>query len=196
MTITAWGQMSNSRFIAADEFDGKDVTLTIKDIWTENLPDINGEPEKAGIISFEETDRQWRVNSTNRSRLAAIWPKPADAIGHKVTLMAAPETKSPSGVAIRVKGSPDLSGPTVTLDPIGLGKTRKFTLVKTANRVTAAPRPRDPEDEPQSDQPDTLLLARCAQCGNEAELTPDCTEDDVAAMVCTACDSQAMEVVS
>jgi len=132
------------------------VTLTIKDIWVEDMTDFDGEPSKAGIVSFLETDRQWRLNSTNRARLAAIWPKPAEAIGRMVTLMAAPESKSPSGVAVRVKGSPDLSGDKVTLDPIGLGKSRKFTLVKTVGKVTAPPEPK-PEPEPDEDMSEAVV---------------------------------------
>ena len=42
MTISAWSQMSNSRFIAADEFSGRYVTLTIKDAWTEDMTDFDG----------------------------------------------------------------------------------------------------------------------------------------------------------
>lgn len=175
MTIKRWSEVSNSRFIAADEFEGRDVTLTIKDIFVEDMTDFDGEPSKAGVVSFMETERQWRLNSTNRSRMATIWPKPSDAIGRRITLMAAPESKSPSGVAVRVKGSPDLDGPTQTLDPIGLGKSRKFTLVKTADKSTAAP-------EPKQD-----ATATCSECGHVADLLPDVTDDDLADMHCEGC---------
>ena len=185
MTIKTWAQMSNSRFISADEFDGKDVTLTIKDIWVEELTDFDGQPEKGGVVAFQETERQWRVNATNRARLSTIWPKPKAAIGRKVTLMAVPESKSPTGVAIRVKGSPDLSGPTQTLDPIGMGKVRKFTLVKTADAATAAPEPKQPE--PEAEPETSAPSAACTDCGASMFLTADATDADIAEMACGDC---------
>jgi len=188
MTISAWSQMSNSRFIAADEFSGRDVTLTIKDAWTEDMTDFDGEPAKAGIVSFVETERQWRVNSTNRARLQTIWPKPQDAIGRMVTLMASPESKSPSGVAVRVKGSPDLPGPTVTLDPIGMGKSRKFTLVKTEARTTAPPEPKPDHDAPAPVSPSSgPLTLRCTGCGATIPASVDATADDLVGICCDKC---------
>jgi len=195
MTIKRWSEVSNSRFIAADEFEGRDITLTIKDILLEDMTDYDGEPSKAGVVSFIETDRQWRLNSTNRQRLATIWPKPAQTIGRRVTLMAAPESKSPSGVAVRVKGSPDLDGPTKTLDPIGLGKTRAFTLVRTEDKVTPAPEPKAEEDSIDPDEgPDAQSMAVCTECGMTAMLSPDATPDDVAEMFCSGCGAQTMKV--
>lgn len=181
MTIKRWSEVSNARFIAADEFEGRDVTLTIKDIFVEDMTDFDGEPGKAGIVAFQETERQWRLNSTNRARMATIWPHPSDAIGRKVTLYAAPEPKSPTGLAVRVKGSPDLAGDTTTLDPIGLGKSRKFTLIRTADRVTPAPVPKNPPVEGE------VKAARCLECGVVVDLTPDVTEADIADMTCGTC---------
>lgn len=95
------------RFLKAGEFQGRDVTLTITEITTEELPQDKGGDRVRGIIAFQETKKKLVLNRTNGECLKTLWGRETnDWIGHKVTLYPA---EYQGDVAIRVKGSPDIS---------------------------------------------------------------------------------------
>ncbi len=129
------------RFLKSSKFKGKDVTLVIKAVRTEKLPDAKGEKVK-GIVAFEKTDLELVLNRTNGECFKAMFGRETDAwIGKRVTLWPAPYTDNMSGevtTAIRVRGSPDISA-NITFELLLARKSpSKVTLLKT--KVGAAPK--------------------------------------------------------
>lgn len=105
-------QLFPGRFIKAGEMHGKPVTLTIERIYLEELEKEDGTTKPQAIVIFREIKREWALNRTNASALRAMWGDDTDAwLGKRVTLFPEPDTSglSESGVAIRVKGSPDIA---------------------------------------------------------------------------------------
>lgn len=97
-----------SRFLKAGNFDGKKVTLTIKDYDREELEGDDGKKTKA-IISFQETERQLVACKTNGLCMKAMFgDNLADWVGKRVILFPTLWNGEP---AIRVFGSPDMKEP-------------------------------------------------------------------------------------
>lgn len=93
------------RFLKAGNFDGKKVTLTIKDYDREMLEGDDGKKSKA-IISFEETDRQLVACKTNGLCLKEMFGADLTAwVGKRVILFPSVWNGEP---CIRVWGSPDI----------------------------------------------------------------------------------------
>ena len=101
-----------SEYLKSAQFNGRDVTLTIKSVSLEELEGIQGKKLK-GIIGFQERPLKWVLNRTNASALVAMFGRETDAWrGKRVTLWPAPFTDPQTGeatTAIRVRGSPDIS---------------------------------------------------------------------------------------
>lgn len=142
------------RFLKAGEFQGRDVTLTIAAIETESLPQDKGGERVRGIISFKETPKKLVLNRTNGECFKALWGRATDDwIGHHVTLYPA---EYQGDVAIRVKGSPDI---TEAVDAeIKLPRKRPFMmkLIPTGKRNPKPPARRpDPNsgEVPENEEP-------------------------------------------
>lgn len=130
-----YDELFPGRFLKAGEFQGRDVTLTIAGIETESLPQDKGGERVRGIISFKETPKKLVLNRTNGECFKALWGRATDEwIGHKVTLYPA---EYQGDVAIRVKGSPDISEPVDT--EIKLPRKRPFMMkmIPTGKRRAA-----------------------------------------------------------
>jgi hypothetical protein len=98
-------------YLKAGEFQGKAVTLTIKTITREMLSNGSGGEEPAVTVSFAETEKQFVMNKTNASSLRAMWGDDSgEWIGKRLTLHPVKDESglSESGLAIRIKGSPEL----------------------------------------------------------------------------------------
>ena len=79
--------MFPSDYVAAIEFQGRDVTLTIAKIEMENLRRQGGGVDRKPIIMFGETKKKLVLNKTNASSIASMHGcKAEDWIGKKVTL--------------------------------------------------------------------------------------------------------------
>ena len=75
-------------YLAAAEFRGKDVTLTIKSVSMEDLP-IAGrsDKERRPVVRFEETPKKLVLNKTNAKSIAKLHgPQTSDWCGERVTL--------------------------------------------------------------------------------------------------------------
>lgn len=82
-------------YVAAVEFKGKDVTLTIVDVKREELRIRGGKSEVKPIIYFRETKKKLVCNKTNADSIATMYGDKADDwIGKRVTLYP---TKTPCG---------------------------------------------------------------------------------------------------
>lgn len=99
------------KYLKSGEFKGKSVTLTLKTIKREMLPNGSGEEEGAVVASFEETAKMWVVNKTCGVAFRAMFGDDSGKwIGKRITLHPVPDSSglSESGTCIRVQGSPDI----------------------------------------------------------------------------------------
>lgn len=104
-----WDELYPGRFIKAGELLGKKVTLTIKDVDTDNLIGDDGKEKVKGVISFEQTPKQLPLNKTNGLCLRAMFGrKLPEWIGRKIILFP---DKWNGEDAIRLWGSPDIKEP-------------------------------------------------------------------------------------
>lgn len=153
-----YDQLFPGRFMKSGEFQGKDVTLKIATIRTEELPDEKGKDGKRvrGIIGFHGTKKELVLNRTNGECLKALFGRDTDNwIGKRVTFFPAPYTDSFTGevgTAIRVRGSPEIASDTNV--EIRLPKKKAFNMKMkktTSGKPAAKPAP-EPEMEPGADQ--------------------------------------------
>jgi hypothetical protein len=124
--------MFESRFIRPKDLDGREWTLTIAQVRSEELPSRFGPERLKWILAFAGAKKGLVLNVTNARCLAAMWGDESDGwVGKRVTLYP---TEFEGKSAIRVRGSPDLAAPVDVL--LVLPKRRPFTL---RMEVTAAP---------------------------------------------------------
>jgi hypothetical protein len=99
------------RFLKADMFKGKKVTLTIKAIFGEDMTDAEDQTKAEWIVQFAEKPFEWVMNKTGAYCLFRMWGgDPRSWVGHKVTLFPKAGTWfGEKGEAIRVWGSPELA---------------------------------------------------------------------------------------
>lgn len=120
------------RFLKSGEFDGKDVSLTIKGIRLEDLPQDGGGTRTRGIVSFQETPKELVLNRTNGECLKAMFGRNTGAwIGKRVVFFPAPfidPFTREKGTAIRVRGSFDIERD-ITFDlRLPMRKPQRVTL--------------------------------------------------------------------
>lgn len=100
-------QLYPGRFLKAGNFEGKKVTLKIKDYDREMLEGDGGEKKAKAIISFEETPLQLVACKTNGLCMRAMFGDDlTNWVGKKVILFPSVWNGEP---CIRVWGSPELS---------------------------------------------------------------------------------------
>lgn len=137
------------RFVKAGDFKGKDVTLTISNVRIEDLPNDAGGNKVKGIIAFEGKKKEWVLNRTNGEALKAMWGRDTgDWIGKRVTLYPA---QFNGDLAIRVRGSPDLTEPLDYELKLPRKRPQKMRLLVTGkpNGKAAPPPPPEPETAPE-----------------------------------------------
>jgi len=128
------------RFLKADMFKGKKVTLTIRAIFGEDLTDADEQSKPEWIVQFEEKKFEWVMNKSNAYCLYRIFGgNPQSWIGHKITLFPQPGTWfGEKGEAIRVWGSPELTEDLpITLKFLRKKKDRNMVM----HRVVSGPQP-------------------------------------------------------
>src|SRR5579871_6087371 len=136
--------MFPGRFLKAAELQGKDVTVTIKAVKLEKMTD-GKEKETKGIVSFVETPKEWALNRTNAEACKLIWRRDTKAWeGRPITLFPlqmddpfSDQEKPEKILAIRVRGSPDLTEPKSATVPRGR-KILKITVRPTGKRAAPA----------------------------------------------------------
>jgi len=104
-------QLFPGEYVKAGEFNGKPVTLTIKEVARKPISDGLGGEEPAVVATFEDTEKKLILNKTNAVCLRAMFGEDSDEwAGHAVTLHPVNDESglSDSGHCIRVKGSPEL----------------------------------------------------------------------------------------
>lgn len=128
--------LHQSKFIKAVEFGidamPKEPTLTIKGVKLEELEREDNTKENKGIIRFTETTKGWVLNVTNLKALIAMFGNETDDwVGKRVTLYPEPNSQSDSGLAIRVRGSPDIEKAVTYTLKLARKKPRDVTLTRT-----------------------------------------------------------------
>lgn len=177
--------LTPSKYIKAVQFSGKEVTLTIAGVKLEELVREDKTKEKRGVVSFQREERGWILNTTNAKCLIALFGGETNAwIGKRITLYPEANEMSDTGVAIRVRGSPDIERDLRFVLKLARKKPRTLTLKRTvpgqATVIEDEPAvdeepPHDPatgeviETKPRAvDVP--ALLARFAACADPATL--------------------------
>ena len=149
-----YDELFPGRFLKAGLFQGKHVTLTIKDIDTEPLPQDNGKDRVRGVISFQETDKQLVLNSTNGQCLRAMFGrKVQEWVGKRVTLCAEQDRFGRETVeAVRIWGSPGLQQDLQVEIALPRKKPKQRTLHATGSGKSAPkPAPRSDSGDPAED---------------------------------------------
>lgn len=131
---TSWDELFPDRFLKAGLMKGKDVTLTIRDVALDKIPDDKGVEKIRGILSFEKTDKQLALNKTNGLCLKAMFGAAVQAwAGKRITLYPTMDHFGRDEVeAIRVRGSPDIAEAITFELKLPKKKARMVTLQKTA----------------------------------------------------------------
>lgn len=158
------------RFIKSQQFNGRDVTMTIKAVVLEELEGIKGKQQK-GLVSFEERPLQWVLNRTNASALKGMFGRETNGwVGKRVTLYPAPFRDMSTGeetTAIRVRGSPDLKADMTFELVLPRKKPVTVKLLKTGAKTNGKPLPPPPEPPPISDEEKAAILAGEREPGAE-----------------------------
>jgi hypothetical protein len=142
-----YDELFPGRFIKSGEFKGKDVTLTIKAVRLEALPQERGGDKVRGIIGFNETEKEWVLNRTNGECLKALFGRDTDAwVGRRITLFPEPYQGE---TAIRVRGTPEITEPLSVTVSLPRKKPYQRTMQPTGKRggKPAAEPTREPGDD-------------------------------------------------
>jgi hypothetical protein len=117
------------RFLKAADFDGRDVTYTIRTVRAEAIED----KDKA-ILTFSEVKKSMVMNRTNAEAIKLMFGRETnDWVGRRVTFFPAGMADPFTGeriIAIRVRGSPDIKAPASAIVKRGR-KDIKVSVVPT-----------------------------------------------------------------
>lgn len=125
------------RWLHGIDLEGKARTLTIKDVYSEEVRDPqSGKTEKALVISFVETPREYLCNIQNRRVLRTLWGKmTGDWTGKRIVLEAVASQVGPTGWRIVFTGSPDIDKPVT----VQVGGPEGKRVIKPAKKAASAP---------------------------------------------------------
>jgi hypothetical protein len=148
------------QYITAAELIGKEPTLTIERVTLEKVESMKptddegrGKMRDRIVIYFKEArgGRGWLLNRTNAECIKELWSRETENwLGHRVTLHTQQVRAGPKmEPGIRVKGSPEISGPRTFDLCLPRKKPIKYTLHPTAK----------PTVPPASTSPDTMSTA-------------------------------------
>jgi hypothetical protein len=128
-----YDELFPGRFMKAGLLGGKPVTLRIAAVDKEAFPQDDGSTKVRGYLSFEKTELQLKINSTNGQCLRAMFgDNVQEWVGKRVTFK--PDRDKMAGApvdCIRIAGSPDLPGPLTVEIKLPQRRARSVTLQKT-----------------------------------------------------------------
>lgn len=146
---THYDQLFPGRFLKTGQLGGRQVTLRIRSVYVEPLPNVKGGDEDRGILSFDGTAKEMTINKVNGECLKAMFgPAVQNWVGKRITLMPDTDTFGRDRVdAIRIAGSPDITdtitvavkyrkrrGVTRTLVPTGAARPSQPSLDESGER--------------------------------------------------------------
>lgn len=137
-----YDELFPGRFLKAGLLNGRDITLTIASIDTEFLPQDDGKQKSKGVITFEKTDKQICLNSTNGQCLKAMFGRRVQEwVGKRITLRAEQDNFGSKKVdAIRIAGSPDIAAPITVEIVLPRRKAKQRRLEVTGAKPKQAPK--------------------------------------------------------
>ena len=143
------------QFIKAGEFNGRDVTLTIARIELMMLPQDKGGEKTRGVIYFQNAKKGLVLNRTNGECMKAMWGRNvAEWSGKRVTLYPTMVKFGREDVlAVRVKGSPDLTEPLQVEVKLPKKKPALVTMLPTGKKPKPAPEPVTTSGADEGDEP-------------------------------------------
>lgn len=110
--------LNPSRFLGAADLLGAEPTYKILGVVMEEIEEDvpKGQPPKfkrKGLVRLEGAEKGWLLNVTNAKALATMFGEEVEKwTGHRVTLCSEIVTSfGETAPAVRVRGSPDISGP-------------------------------------------------------------------------------------
>ena len=108
-----YDELFPGRFLKAGLFRARPVTLQIRAVYTEPLPQDNGQDRVRGVLAFEKTPLELVLNRTNGACIKAMFgPQVQGWVGKRVTFACEQDRFGAQVVdAIRVQGSPDIDRP-------------------------------------------------------------------------------------
>ena len=131
----SYDELFPGRFLKAGILKGKDVTLTISGVRIEDLPSETGGMRTKGILAFEGKKLELVLNRTNGEAIKAMFGSDTgDWIGKRITLFPSEFNGDP---CLRVRGSPDLSGPLTFELRLPRKRPVKTTLIPTGKKPAA-----------------------------------------------------------
>lgn len=141
----SYSEMYPGRFLKADMFKGKKITLTIKAIEGDELVGENNKSKQEWLVKFVERPLEFVLNKTNAFCLYRMFGgDPHSWIGHKITMFP---TKTKFGRddvdCIRIWGSPDIAEDMEITVPQGRKKRWETVMhaVKVSSSNGVAPKP-------------------------------------------------------
>jgi len=141
--VRLWDEVYPGRFLKGELLDGREVTVTIKEVFQEELETEDNGNEFRLILTFAETEMQFAANKTNRILLRETFGREAkDAIGKQVTLGALPDRDPSTGKmkpCVRVLGAPSLAADKVVTIKFPKRKPKEYVLKKTQPRGRQEP---------------------------------------------------------
>lgn len=166
------------RFLKADMFKGKKVTLTIKAIFGEDMTDAEDQTKAEWIVQFQEKPFEWVMNKTGAYCLFRMWGgNPQSWIGHKVTLFPKAGTWfGEKGEAIRVWGSPELTEDMPITLKFMRKKAERNMVMHRVETSTAAPQPPQQPLAPQQTASKRILPPRALEIIPLIGWGPDVTQ--------------------
>lgn len=167
--IDVYDECFPGRFLKSGLLKDRPVTLSIKDVHLETLPDEKSVEKDRAILSFEQTPMQMPINRTNGICLKAMFgPKIKEWIGKKITLV--PEMAkfgSENVSAIRISGSPDIKSIIEVEVRMPKRKPQIRKLVPTVKSVSGtAPQPEAPQQT--GEQPTDVVESK-TETGEEVK---------------------------
>jgi predicted YcjX-like family ATPase len=146
--VQDFDELYPGRFIKAGDLKGRDVTVTISKVHVEELEGTK--KQSKGILSFRESPKELVLNRTNGECIKAMFGRRlTDWTGKRITIYPAKIESDLADLAIRVRGSPDLSADVTFMLSLARKRPRETTLKKTGGKANgkAAPPPEPVPEE-------------------------------------------------
>ena len=135
-----YSELWPGRFLKADLLKGQKVTLTIKDIYIEELVGDKNKAEPKVIISFLERPLEYVCPKTNGFCMKKMWGNnPHDWKGKRVTWFGTQCKFGREDVdCLRIWGSPDIPEDMPITIPQGRKKPLEMTMHRTSTKASAS----------------------------------------------------------
>jgi len=147
MSELTYADLYPGRFLRAIDLKGKAITVTIANVYMEEMEDKKGKKKKP-IVSFVGKKLEMVLVKTNGECLKAMFGEVVkNWVGKRITLYPVMvDAFGEMKLAIRILGSPDLTDDLAAKLDLGQ-KSSRVKLRKTKGSKVSAPPPPEPEPE-------------------------------------------------